>query len=406
MRQMLGINVETAARQRIAWTFDTFEQVCVSFSGGKDSAVLLHLTLDEAVRRGRQVHVLFIDWEAQYQLTIDHVADCFELYRDHIVPYWVCLPLTTTNAVSMIEPEWVCWAPEKRELWVRELPEHAITDSDYFAFYRDRMTFEEFAPEFGRWLSQEGKIKTACLVGIRAAESLNRVRTLINTSKVREQGKAWTTQIAPHTFNVYPIYDWQTQDVWVYFAKHPEKPYNRLYDRFRQAGLSIHQMRICEPYGDEQRKGLWLFHLIEPQTWSKIAARVAGANSGALYAREKGNILGNRGVTLPEGHTWKSFTLFLLDTLPPTTAEHYRNKFAVYLKWYQDHEGLEDLPDEAPGDTGSKDIGSWRRLARCILRNDYWCTSLSFGPQKTTAYIRYQNIMKRRRNQWKLFEQP
>ena len=30
------------------------------------------------------------------------------------------------------------------------------------------------------------------------------------------------------------------------------------------AGLTVHQMRICQPYGDDQRRGLWLFHLIEP----------------------------------------------------------------------------------------------------------------------------------------------
>jgi predicted phosphoadenosine phosphosulfate sulfurtransferase len=56
-----------AARERIAWTFDEFEKVYVSFSGGKDSTVMLHLVMDEAIRRGRQVGVLIIDMEAQYR---------------------------------------------------------------------------------------------------------------------------------------------------------------------------------------------------------------------------------------------------------------------------------------------------------------------------------------------------
>lgn len=30
---------------------------------------------------------------------------------------------------------------------------------------------------------------------------------------------------------------------------------NRLYDLMHQAGLTIHQQRICQPYGDDQRKG-------------------------------------------------------------------------------------------------------------------------------------------------------
>lgn len=404
LKRFLGISVLEAAQQRISWAFDSFEKICVSFSGGKDSAVMLHLVMDEAIKRGQKIHVLFIDWEAQYELTIAHVRDCFELYKEHIIPYWVCLPLTTTNAVSVYEPEWVCWDPAKKDLWVREMPEGVISDPAVFPFYEHKMTFEEFVPAFGEWFGSEVR-SAACLIGIRSGESLNRFRTLINTRKVKKDGHGWTTRVAdPGTFNVYPIYDWHTKDIWTYFGKF-NKVYNRLYDRFHQAGLTLHQMRICEPYGDEQRKGLWLFHVIEPQTWGKILARVAGANSGALYAGERGNILGNQQVTLPEGHTWKSFTMMLLDTMPQTTAEHYRNKFAVYLKWYKDNEGLDDVPDSVPGDTGSKDVGSWRRLARCLLKNDFWCASLSFGYQKNSAYKKYQALMKRRRKEWGIFQE-
>ena len=69
-----------------------------------------------------------------------------------------------------------------------------------------------------------------------------------------------------------------------------------------QAGLTPHQMRICQPYGDDQRKGLWLFQIIEPETWGKVVARVNGANAGALYAKDSGNILGNLKITKPDGH--------------------------------------------------------------------------------------------------------
>src|SRR5690606_10836064 len=104
----------------------------------------------------------------------------------------------------------------------------------------------------------------ACFVGIRTAESLNRYRTIMR-EKAAFEGRGYTTWTSQGpVFNVYPIYDWRTEDIWTYHAKHPERPYNRLYDRMHQAGLTIHQMRICQPYGDDQRKGLWLFQVIEP----------------------------------------------------------------------------------------------------------------------------------------------
>lgn len=325
----LGISVLEAAQQRIAWSFDSFQKLYVSFSGGKDSAVMLHLVMEEAIKRQRTVGVLFVDLEGQYELTIEFIRDMYHLYRDHIEPYWVALPMNLRNAVSQFEPQWMCWDPDRKNDWIRELPPEAISDEDYFPFFHRRMEFEEFVPEFGKWYA--GGKSCGCFVGIRTDESLNRWRTIMAGRKQTLEGHSWTTWVGAGLFNIYPIYDWKTQDIWIYPGKY-KKAYNILYDRMYQAGLTIHQMRICQPYGDDQRKGLWLFHIIEPETWAKIVARVNGANQGALYAQQTGNILGNIKISKPPGHSWESFAILLLSSLPEPASEHYKNKIAVFLK--------------------------------------------------------------------------
>ena len=404
-KKYLGIDVLTAARQRISQIFDDFPRIYVSFSGGKDSTVMLHLVMDEAIKRNRKVGVLCVDLEGMYKITIEHIQHMFDLYADHIEPYWVCLPIALRNAVSVFEPRWCCWEPGKEDVWVRKPPETAITydKRNIFPFYHYNpehpMEFEEFVPEFGYWYGQ-GKL-TACFVGIRADESLNRYRTIVR-SKSKFEDKGYTTWLNRGLYNIYPIYDWRTEDIWTYNAKF-NKPYNKLYDRMYQAGLTIHQMRICQPYGDDQRKGLWLFHVIEPDTWARIVARVNGANQGALYAQESGNILGRIKITKPEGHTWESFAKLLLESMPPRTREHYENKVAVFLKWWMDRGYPNGIPDEAdPKAEADRKVPSWRRICKALLRNDYWCKGLSFSQTKSEAYEKYLKVMKRRRQAWGL----
>lgn len=401
-KQLLGIDVLSATHQRIAWVFDTFPRVYVSFSGGKDSTVMLHLAMAEASRRGRTVGVLFVDLEGQYKLTIDHIMEMYERYADLIDPYWVALPIHLRNAVSHYEPHWVCWEPGREDDWIRQAPEMAITDEGYFPFFKRGMEFEEFVPQFGQWYGQ-GQL-CACLVGIRTAESLNRWRTIAGHGiKWREEGRrlGWVNYIGQTLWNIYPIYDWATEDIWTYHARYPDLPHNHLYDLMYQAGLSIHQQRICQPYGDDQRKGLWLFHLIEPDTWARVVARVNGANSGALYAQESGNILGRLKITKPEGHTWESFSLLLLESLPPKTREHFENKIAVFIHWWQQRGYPQGIPDEMDSAAEARrDVPSWRRICKALLRYDYWCKGLSFSQHKSQSYEKYLKVMKNRRAKW------
>lgn len=397
LKQGLEIKVLEAAKQRVAWVFDTFPRIYCSVSGGKDSTVMLHLVMEEAIKRNRTIGVLFVDLEGQYKLTIEHMQDVFNLYRDHIESYWICLPIHLRNAVSQFEAQWICWEPGREEDWIRPLPEGAISDQAYFPFYQYAMEFEEFVPAFGQWYSQEQL--TACFVGIRTDESLNRWRTIAGHG-VKFEGRNWTNYIGQSLYNIYPIYDWKVEDIWTYHGR-TGKPYNHLYDLMHKAGLTLHQMRICQPYGDDQRRGLWLYHLIEPDTWGKIVARVNGANSGALYVRESGNMTGYRNITLPEEHTWESFAHLLLDSLPPKTKEHFINKIAVFIHWHMERGYPDGIPDVMDAkEESARSVPSWRRICKALLRNDYFCYEFAMAPQKTGTYERYRRLMEKRRQQW------
>lgn len=377
-----------AARERIAWSFDQFDKLYVSFSGGKDSTVMLHLVMDEAIRRGRTVGVLIIDMEAQYRATVDHIQNCVDMYRNHIDLHWVCLPMNLRNAVTNYEPQWTCWDDNKPELWVREKPADAVIDYDWFV---PGMEFEEFMVLWGKWYS-DGQ-STGAFIGIRADESLKRLATIVRWNrKPMRGGKRWTTGLDNNLYNIYPIYDWQTEDIWRYHARHPELPSNRIYDLMFKAGVPLSKQRLCQPYGDDQRQGLWLYHILEPDTWFKLIARVNGANTGALYVQESGNIAGYRTVSLPDGHTWKSFTNLLLASLPKPVREHYIDRFRRFIKGWKGR-GYTTIPDAAPAVLEAKQWApSWRRMAKCLLRNDWWCHSLGQAQPKSDAYQQFKAI--------------
>ena len=413
----LGIDVLTAARERIAYTFDHFDRIYVSFSGGKDSTVLLHLVMEEAAKREHTVGVLFVDFEAQYGLTIDHILEMRDLYHDHAEWFWVCLPIVLRNAVSVYEPRWQCWDPNKRDVWVRDMPPAVISDPNFFPFFRVGMEFEEFVPEFGKWYAMRGFDQTtdstiaheptACFIGIRADESFHR-QLKLRVRKHREfyRDHMWmlrqkSTQM--DIYSVHPLYDWRAEDIWTYCGRE-YKPYNKVYDLMHKAGLSLAQQRLCQPYGEEQSKGLWLFHLIEPGTWSKLLARVNGANSGAEFVKLSGNVSGRIKISLPEGHTWESFAMLILESMPEKTADHYKDKIAVFLKWYRDRGYPDGIPDQADhASEVAKTKPSWRRICKMLLRNDYFAKGLSFDQTSPEYYKHYKKIMAKRRRRWGIF---
>ncbi len=394
-------NVLEAAKDRLRFAFNEFDNLYLSVSGGKDSSVMMQLARMIAEEEDEEFSVLFIDLEAQYRATIEQMEALID-NSQHVLDevYWVCLPLSLRNAVSQIQPKWTCWNPDEEEKWVRELPDRGdvITlDENPFDFYEYNMEFEEFTPQFAQWFNEKNGGTTGTGIAIRSNESLNRFRTLTSDTKQRYKGENWTTQLRINdeylpVYNFYPIYDWEVEDVWGFVSRY-DLPFNEVYELMYKNGVPLSDQRICQPYGDDQRNGLDQFRALEPDTWEKVLNRVSGVNFGNIYART--SLLGNLDSEKPEHLSWQEYTVFLLESLGlycPELRDHYVDKIETFLEWYEDVEyeetgwseemGLEDIPDSHPEDIPKNKYPSWERIAWAIERNDFWMKRLGFSQTK------------------------
>lgn len=434
----LDKNVYEAAQERIAYIFQEFDNIYIAFSGGKDSGVLLNLVVDymRANNITRKIGVYYMDYEGSYQETENFIRRMVEANADLIELYWVCLTYKTKCGVSIYRNYWLPWNEEERDIWVRDFPvlgnglQIINKDNHEFDFYYHGIEDTDFDLAMHSWLhKRKNAQRTICLMGIRAQESLHRWRAVASDKKVNMyQGRKWITQIGKDIYTGYPIYDWQTEDVWIANARNGYD-YNKLYDLYYQAGVKLGDMRVASAFIDEGVSSLALHRAIEPDIWARLVGRVNGANFGAIYGATKA--MGYKSISLPPGHTWQSYCEFLLSTLPTYVGQMFREKFkstfrvwlekgaTVYREYLPDIEAsgyefevlgkptgkLYENRDDIvlvrfavyPDDIDSKyfvNLPSYKRMCITILKNDYSCKYMGYGMTTYEKQLRHDAIRK------------
>ncbi|WP_414656738.1 DUF3440 domain-containing protein [Deinococcus sp. VB343] len=324
-------DVLTLARERLRHIYDLFDHVSVSLSGGKDSTVILNLTLEIARERGRlPLDVVFWDEECIYTENVDYIR---RVARDpDIALRWMCIPVKHRNACSSEQPTWSPWAPEDREKWVRELPAEAITELPGYDPTDPAARLS--IPELSGLLFSPQQGNVCQILGIRADESLIRRSAVSRRTEdnyiIKDSGGYGGATAVLHPGNVwkaYPIYDWRTDDVW-YAPKILGWDYCRVYDAMDKLGFSPAQQRLAPPFGEEPMQRLHQYHEIEPELWDRMVFRVPGAATAKRYSRTELYAFGE----LPDKPRGLTYEAWLRDLVSANFPEKERAQVSKAIR--------------------------------------------------------------------------
>lgn len=357
IKKGIGINVYDASNERLDYIFSNFERIYLSFSGGKDSGVMLNMILKIAKEKRKKIAVLIVDTEAHYDYTYSFLEQMIIKYKEQIELYWICLPLTLDNTLSCFSSDWICWDNKYENNWIRNKYKDAITDYDYFNFYYYGMSFYEFIEYFAEWFANNKK--TCSFVGLRAEESQTR-------AKIFQSKNKYIFKNTKNTDNIYPLCDWKVSDIWK--ANYVEKfNYNKIYDLMNMAGIALKNQRVGQLFGNEQKRFLSITRILDQKVWVKMLYRVNGVDFTSRLT-ESGAL---RNISKPLNKTWEEFALFICNTLPRNQKYLVKNRISKLIATWKNRDYIA-IPEECPKDLEKeKKVISWRMICKSLLKNDF-----------------------------------
>ena len=348
-------NVWEASLKRIHRCYDLFDNIIVNFSGGKDSTAVLNATLEVAKQRGKlPVKAMFFDEESLPPETIEYVERVRN--TEGVDLDWICLPIKHRNACSNDEPYWKAWDEKYKDVWVREIPEYAITEHP---LWEDGLSWQEFSDLM--FPTSMGSVCT--LTGVRTQESFRRYKAV--TIK-KNDNYILSHAINGNTYTAHPIYDWSSDDVWVATSKFGWD-YNQTYDVMNKSDLygKFLTQRVCAPFGEEPLRGLYIFAECWPELWHKMLKRVPVVATAWRYANTE--LYGYGKIGKPDELSYKSYLQVILESYEPESKVKVIDNCNSIIKRHYDKTD-DKMPDQDPVHplTGS----SWEFLCKLAIKGD------------------------------------
>ncbi len=292
-------SVLEATQKRIEYLFDNYDNIQLSFSGGKDSTVLFHLLNAEAKKRDRKFYVFFLDQEAEYQGTIDMME--WAMRQPNVIPRWYQVPTFMTNSCS--QQQVFLWAWGEGEEWVRpksDVSIHEIKERYPKRFYK-----------FAYWMNHkidEMPGRSVSVIGLRAEESPSRRFVMFG----EDNELFWLRRKNQH--KAYPIIDWSFTDDWKYLVENNLK-YNSVYDKMYKLGIPLRSMRVSNLIHEKAYRCLGELQELEPETYNRLEKRLQGVHCASIYAHE--NMVYSIKKLPSQFKTWKEYKDFLLENIHP-----------------------------------------------------------------------------------------